>query len=151
MFLLFLLLGCTPQVKPDPRLAQLETRLAETEARLERTIDLCSMLGTNFNHFKEAFEISVTNQLELRASLGLMLEAYDGEVQRLDNVIGWLRSNRVASATYRPAAAPRRIMGVASSVYERIRSAAEREWPGDYAMQVFEIRRQIEAYQRLNP
>jgi len=41
--------------------------------------------------------------------------------------------------------------GVPIAIYNQITSDAVKKWPGNYEMQAYEIKNQVEAYRQLHP
>jgi hypothetical protein len=41
--------------------------------------------------------------------------------------------------------------GIPTNVYAQITAAAEKEWPGDFTMQRYEVNKQVADWKKLNP
>jgi hypothetical protein len=78
-------------------------------------------------------------------------------VDRMSNNAAQERPSHASKpARYQPARpalpSPRQsVNGVPADIYEGIKAEAIKEWPGNFAMQSYEIKRQCEAYRQVNP
>jgi hypothetical protein len=148
-------LVCGCKQEPDPRVAKLEGRVAETEAGYrdlyERHTNLCAIVRA----------IDETNRAGLEGLVSLELtqqenwkEIREG-LKRLQSSRSNLNTTGVAAnyaqSPSRQAAKPPMREGVPLAVYNQIAADAVRKWGGDYEMQDFEIKNQTEAYRKLHP
>jgi len=157
-FLLFAIIigfcGCTQ--KPDPQVAKLESQVA----MLQSNVALLKMRQDNTSNYLDwatgiitnLVEISATNVNDIKVIAAYSLEN-DFQTKQLSgtlsNLISTLNASHPGQASFRIAQSPPGQMPAA--VAARIRSDAQLQWPSDYEMQVYEIKKQTEAWRKLNP
>ena len=146
-----LLCGCQ-KAAPDPRIAKLEARISLLESN--QLVDQ--------EQINNALSLGETNVLKTHALIGGVRKLMEGESE-LDQRLFWLENpvNKTGnhSADYNSRLHIDPTTGLPypetntmpAEVTAQIRAAAEREWPNDYDMQVFEIKNQTEAWQKLHP
>ena len=152
--------GCSH--KPDARddkIAKLEARLSEIESRYQA-------LHTKVTNLVEIV-VRMTDEdrlgLDKLMALTVTMDEKQKEAQRLFGEFQAALANRSAkqAAAPRPFAAPPQPMaranqgptrdGVPLAIYNQIAADAISEWPGNYRMQVYSIKNQVEAYRKLYP
>lgn len=160
--LLAALLGGCAQ-KSDHRIAALEAEQARIKTNFVELIELVKLhtlhvesMTSNSIRKMEARQAGLTNlvtleMLNLQEDLEIEIKTQVRQQLAAAAPTNALARRAVALTQPRPAPAPARPMknGVPAEVYDRIAASAEREWPGNFAMQKFEIDRQIGAYQTI--
>lgn len=99
--------------------------------------------------FEQLTNSEETEYMDTVVALTLQQAAID----RLSNSIAIIESGRFGSARPTPAAHTQSTTlanGMPSDVFAQIKSDAEKEWPGNYDMQAYEIRKQTEAWLKLH-
>ncbi len=138
-----LLSGCSKQ--SDPRLADLEKRLAKAEYNLR----LCET-----NDFALQAQVDITTRYMqdtaalMQKTMTLATNLQTGMAQLL------ALTNSPVPAVQRTARAlspAKTSNGIPADVYKTIRAEAERRYPKDWDMQEFVVGQQIEAYRKLHP
>jgi uncharacterized coiled-coil protein SlyX len=142
-----LLCGCSKQPQLDPRVAELEKRCHNLENRLSVQEEL---LAATIKADADTFTILRSDDDTARERIGNLVS----ELNRLDDMI---RTNApviryqaalAASAKLKPVGMSN---GVPATVYNQIVATAAKEYPGDYSTQEYQVRRQLEAFRKLNP
>ena len=150
-----LLCGCSQ--KPDPRIAETGKRLDDLSARLENLASKTTLVQSNLAAAILATDERAASQLvKINPETGLpATEAEVNAVERLEKlelqysnlvmtVNGKIPARRVPPAQNYSG-------GMPDAVAAQIRNAAEAKWPNQYDMQVYEIKVQAEAWQKLHP
>lgn len=145
-----LLCGCSNKVT-EQRIAELEARRMETETRvgqIERTV-------TNLLTAQESQLDTIKALISQGADTRFSMTNIISEFNRLDDLVRSTHSQfsrpYIAVAAAQQAKAAGMSNGVPVSVYNTIRTAAAKEYPTDFAMQDYTVRRQLEAYRKLHP
>ena len=142
-----LLCGCG---KPDPRISKIEARLdsIETEqAAIREAISQNHIDATNALDLSESNVHQVTQLIDYIYKIVAAETNLDMRVSNLESV----RSKTPAQFPSRPAVQPSSVSGqMPANVAAQIQSDAKKEWPGDYRMQVYYIKTQTEAWQKLH-
>ena len=151
--------GCHP--KPDPnvaKLAALESRLGELESRFDQL---------HRGHTNLAAAVTALGDVQVRgmANLTSVFEEGRGRLETSLADISQTMETILASTSNRPpsriilshqqpvarSAPPASREGVPTAIYNQIAADAARKWPGEFDMQAWTIKRQIEAYRLLHP
>ena len=147
---LCVLCGCNPSAS---RVTKLETELAAL--RTELRTNVADLVERNASR-KEDF----TNLLGMFKAELVIVKDHDAAIDNLKLAVLAMTdvvTNVAMRQITRPAPASRYVAapvssgGIPANVMAGIRAKAEREWPGDYNMQVFVIKQETEAYQKLHP
>lgn len=143
------LVGCSHKQEPDPQLIEMQRRFIGIENRLAVIEDnLTKQEAINkdtLTALKESNDFIIEqNTLNVVLSSQIAQHIADG---------GAHPSKTLPQIKTQPASNVRQKMsnGVPSSVYSQIATLAARHWPGNYDMQEYVVRQQIEAYRKLNP
>ena len=157
-----LLCGCNKQ---DSKIAQLETRIVALEnqnAELKTSCDSLASQATNCAKSIDLIFTLVTNSVvtpfdpnaPLDVNTGLVNPLYhlDERVDSLSVTLSNLISslNAAHPALIRVPVSATRPTQMPADVAAQIRAEAERRYPTDYDMQIFVIKQQTEAWQKLN-
>jgi hypothetical protein len=150
-----LLAGCADkrgEAARDARLAKLEAQVAELRTQSD------SQWGYLTNLAEITQNGFVTNAMGIAEISILQAEEmanYNTLKEAITNLMVY-STNRPKQVVYYPAAtAPERRVGVKAGVpldiYDKIAADAAREWPGNYQMQAYSIKSQIQSYKKLHP
>ena len=151
--------GC--QQKEDPRITQLEARIA----RLERSVDV--VVTNDLPNIKEKFTMTFDTFDTVSGGMKTIQKAierqtaFDIEMATESSRISQVVSNWIISENARK---PARISnasepqsqlatkgGMPAAVYDSIAASAAEKWPGNFAMQEYEIKNQVKSYKALHP
>lgn len=149
--------GCTKAPSNlEQRMVALEERvdffgqMVETQGSI--MTNLLQLVRGQETKTEELAKIGVTNLMMLRDFRRESSEALQDHIDDTNPHpiarAAALKGPAARSAAKMPASAL--IQGIPSSTYNRIKADAEKEWPGDYQMQSFTIRNQVEAYKKVN-
>ena len=153
--------GCGSDER-DTKIAKLEARLSEIETNYQS-------LDNRFTNLLGTVELAVRGMGSFSAELGKVTEEtkalmtkWESDRTALVEVLMKLE----AASTNQPLRQPVRYSttktaqrantaetkdGIPLSVYNEIKADAVKRWPGEYNMQVYEIKTQVEAYRKLYP
>jgi uncharacterized coiled-coil protein SlyX len=162
--LVMLLAGCNDRAAKEQqhKMAQLETRLSTLESNTAMTdTNLDELRGHLYSnemmmarYMVSRLQMDATNDDTIQKFAVLADHFILNEsnlfvrVQQLENP-----TNRGArpAVPARPLPAPAMRDGVPIAIYTQITSDAVKKWPGNYEMQAYEIKNQVEAYRQLHP
>ena len=148
--------------KPDARdakITKLEARLSELETHQQGLSDsLTNLLGI-VEQMNTESKKAMTELMALELKQRDNWEAIQPFIAALQTALTNPPAKQVAAPrTY--VAPPQAVArpnygatrdGVPIAVYNQIAADAVKEWPGDYRMQAYSIKNQIEAYRKLHP
>ena len=130
--------GCRKPAAPAPEAARLETRLSLIES------NVTELYSRNENRI-----MNISNLWNAQESILSLMKSNNDDLQTLEFVV---EQRGAAAAIPARSAVP---VPTASQppawVLQQIRSKAAQEWPGDYTMQAWEIKNQVESWHKLNP
>jgi hypothetical protein len=136
LFCATFLLGCDQQ-KPDPKIAELETRVKSLESKNEELTkfqdDLTALVDAN--------NASLTNYNSIQ---DLQISIQQIEIEKLQDSY-----SNLIDIKYARQPVPN-IKGIPIPAYNQIAAAAAREWPDDYGMQLSRINDEVDAYKKLH-
>ena len=170
-----LLCGCNRDAKPDPKIAELETRVTKMEADLalltirfyaqtnlvaddSRFINAIYAVQTNLTNLTKQADYStrdisgLSNRVANLETLAADVQTFQLAARRLSDRVANLET-LAASQTTRPA--PPSVQSYApgqmpASVAAQIRADAAAQFPNDYDEQVFIIKQQTDAWHKLH-
>jgi hypothetical protein len=129
----------------DAKISKLEQKVSQLEVQAKR-------IGEGFTNVMEIVQTSNTNTLRSLSNMMAAAQISNIEMQWFMDDLRNTLTNTARTPAAPPAQRPVYMRsGVPVIVYNQIAAAAAREWPGDYNMQEFTIRTQIESYRKLNP
>lgn len=147
--------------KPDARdakIAKLEARLSEIEARQQGLSDGFTNLLGIVEQMNTKSKQAMTELMALELKQRDNWEAMQPFIDAMQTALTNPPPKQVApprtviaqpQTAARPNYGPTRD-GVPIAVYNQIAADAVKRWPREYDMQVYEIERQVEAYRKLN-
>lgn len=135
-----LLCGCSEQ-KPDPRIAELQTSLADLrqhvgELREQQDKDFAAYT----NHLNQMVTLFTKAQKQMevvQSGMQQLLAMTNSPIPVVQKVARAVNPNQTKN-------------GVPITVYNQIASDAAKQWPNNYEMQEFQIKNQIESWTKLN-
>lgn len=150
--------GCGPDAKTEARLKRIEERQQNLRDDLIAMSDLLGRTGRALETNLALMETHSKDLSLLRSNALLSVEMVLDLRDEIDAVRATNTAllSRTATATAarpvypqaQPAAQFRD--GVPIAVHNQIAAAAAREWPGDFKMQAYEIKTQVEAWRKVN-
>ncbi len=145
--LAMLLCGCNQKSDAQAK------RIAELEAQIAGiTNQIADLYVMSANRKTGLIELA-SGMTNLVAVYGEQLKTLMLKVYALENTPSPTTSSATASAgtATKTTASIQKKNGVPVNSYNQIVADAEKKWPREYDMQVFEINNQVEAYKRLHP
>ena len=145
-----LLYGCYQKPVSDPRISKLEISAVELTGRMEKAEQVNAEQNKLVRELIDLIKANNATNNELMTSMGLTLALHVGDQSIHRTNITVLA--RPATAGTKPVPVTGGMTrGIPNQIYQGIYSAAEKKWTGNYEMQEYEIKNQIEAYRKLHP
>jgi hypothetical protein len=147
-----LLCGCSKPAA-DPRIAQLETRITALESNisaLQSQNEKQNALATNLFCLHTRLLALVQSNLVVMQDQEFELGLHETVIKSLSGLVTNLM-DRLAVKNPQPYTRTAQPLQIPADVVNGIRADAEREWPTNYDMQIYEIQKQIEAWHKLHP
>jgi hypothetical protein len=139
-----LLCGCSQQ-KPDPRIAELESKVIQLEQQVDEIRDLsqqCSVLIGKAQVSMESalgcFTSALPTITNMQSEIELLLKLTNSPIPVVQRIARAANQGGYSN-------------GIPAVVYNQILTDAEKDYPGNYSTQKYAITRQIEAYRKLHP
>jgi len=155
LFAVALICGCTPNKNADPRdaeIAQLQATVKNLESKVANLTTQTELNTSNFVTGSQGVLSCISNLTviyEFQSVISKRLEKHiaDQTIHRTNPPAATAgTSTRSATKT-----GPVKRNVLTDSVLAEIKRKAQLEWPGDYSMQAYEIKKQTEAFQRMTP
>ena len=155
LFIVTLICGCTQKQNADPRdaqIAQLQATIKNLESKVANLTTQTELNTSNFVTGSQGVLSCISNLTvvyEFQSVISKRLEKHiaDHTIHRTNQPAALAgTSSQPATKTV---SAKRNVL--TDAVLAEIKRKAQLEWPGDYSMQAYEIKKQTEAFQRMNP
>lgn len=157
-----LLCGCNGAA--ERKAAEQERRIGQLEAKLQEIYGVLEKVADRNEHTLVLLtnSASISDRIEQSTAVfhRRVLDFMEGEERRVTDIVSVelerllqaraaaLAKGRVPAPVAKAAEATRD--GVPVSIWNEIAATAAKKWPGNFRMQDFDIREQVEAWQKLN-
>lgn len=144
LLMVALLCGCSKA--SDPRTGELLTRVSNLEANVAELQDalIRDNIGrSNLTWLAHGIHRDLTNYQEVLLGLSLTI------ANHIHDPVAH-PTNRFMARSVAQASSNQNKEGIPLNVYNQIATDAAKQWPGNYRMQSYEIRTQVEAYKKLH-